>query len=67
MVRTKKMGAPPSLQKLAVDTSELQSMLGCGRSSAVKIGEAASAKVQIGRRVLWNVERVKNYLNNASA
>ena len=53
--------------KLAVTTEDLQSILSCGRKSAVDIGEMAEAKIQLGRRVLWNVEKLKVYLNSISS
>ena len=53
-------------EKMCVDTDELRTMLCCGRKSAVEIGSAAGARVTIGRRVLWNTEKVKEYLNNIS-
>ena len=31
-------------EKIAVNTNDLQAMLGCGRRSAVKIGELAEAR-----------------------
>ncbi len=36
-------------ERIAVNTKELQAMLGCGRKTAVDIGEQAGAKIQIGR------------------
>ena len=53
--------------KLTVDIRELQDMLSCGRVTAVKIGELAGAKINIGRRVLWNVALIQRYLDNAAA
>jgi hypothetical protein len=53
--------------KLAVTTEDLQNILSCGRKSAVDIGEKAEAKIQLGRRVLWNVEKIKIYLNLISS
>lgn len=52
--------------KIAITTSELQSMLSCGRYSAIQVGEAAEAKVQFGKRVFWNVQKVKEYINEIS-
>ena len=52
--------------KIAITTEELQSMLSCGRYSAVQIGEAAEARVQIGKRIFWNVEKIKIYVNSIS-
>ena len=52
--------------KSSVDTKELQEMLSCGRATAVQIGNDACARIQIGRRVLWNVRKVNSYLDSIS-
>lgn len=52
--------------KIAVNTTELQSLLSCGRDSAVQIGEQAGARVQIGKRVFWNVDKVRQYVSSIS-
>ena len=52
--------------RLAVDTPELQIMLCCGRGTAVKIGTEAKARIQIGKRLLWNVEKIQAYMNSIS-
>ena len=52
--------------RLAVDTRALQAMLCCGRDTAVRIGTEADSRFQVGRRVLWNVEKVQRYLNALS-
>ena len=52
--------------RLAVNTKELQSILCCGRDTAIRIGLEAKGKISIGKRVLWNVEKVQEYLNNIS-
>lgn len=52
--------------KKTVDTSGLQSMLSCGRKSAVDIGMAANARISVGRRVLWNIKKVQQYLDAIS-
>jgi hypothetical protein len=54
-------------QKILINTVELQSMLSCGRSSAVKIGNCARAKVEIGRRVFWNKEKIIKYVDKISS
>lgn len=53
-------------QLSAVDTEGLKEILGCGRVSAVKIGTDAKAKISVGRRVLWNVKKVQEYLDSIS-
>lgn len=50
----------------AVDTVRLMSMLMSGRKTAVEIGTAAGARVQVGRRVLWNVNKIQEYLDKIS-
>lgn len=67
MNRTTKHNIFAQPPRLTVTTEELQSLLGCGRKSAVDIGELAEARIQLGKRVLWNVEKVKIYLNLISA
>lgn len=62
MKTTRKFEPPVGTQKIAVTTEELQSMLSCGRDTAVQIGESAEARVQIGRRVLWSVDKVKEHI-----
>ncbi len=49
---------------LAVDTVALQKMLCCGRYTAVQIGNLANARIQIGRRVLWNIKQIQRYLDD---
>lgn len=52
-----------SQDRLAVTTERLQNILDCGRPTAVEIGTLAKARVEIGRRVLWNVSKVQKYLD----
>ncbi len=52
--------------KKTVDTVGLQAMLSSGRKTAVEIGIAAGARIQVGRRVLWNVNKVQRYLDEIS-
>ena len=67
MNTTKKITGLEWHEKITVTTDELQALLGCGHKSAVEIGKLAEARVQFGKRVLWNVERVKEYINLISA
>lgn len=50
-------------EKMALTTEDLQALLSCGRVSAVEIGTKAGARIQLGKRVLWNADKVRNYLN----
>ena len=62
----RKTSKEASLNKIAVDTKELQSMLSCGRTTALQIGTEARARLQIGKRVLWNVAKVQDYMDKLS-
>lgn len=52
--------------RMLISTADLQEFLSCGRSTTIKIGTEAGAKIQIGKRVLWNREKVQKYLNERS-
>ncbi|MDD6827721.1 MAG: hypothetical protein PUE12_16745 [Oscillospiraceae bacterium] len=65
--QSNEMGAVIEMKdKMAVDTKTLQVMVGVGRKSAVEIGTASGAKIQIGRRILWNTRKVQRYLDAMS-
>ena len=51
-----------SEQPLTVDIEKLSAMLSCGHATAKKIGEQAGARIAVGRRVLYSVEKVQKYL-----
>lgn len=54
-------------RKLAVDTEELQQILSLGRKSAVEVGKAANAQIMVGKRIIWSLQRVQEYLYNVAA
>lgn len=47
---------------LTVDIEQLSAMLSCGHATARKIGTEAGARLVIGRRVLYSVQKVKYYI-----
>lgn len=53
-----------SMDDLTVDTAGLQCLINAGRKTAVDIGMAAGARITIGRRVLWNVSKIRKYLDD---
>lgn len=63
MVRTL---ATATENNMAVSTDELMNRLQSGRKTALEIGMAAQAKISVGRRVLWNVKKVQEYLDSIS-
>lgn len=48
-----------------MDTEELRAYTNLGRNNAMKLGEEIGAKVQIGRRVLWDRVKVDQYLKES--
>lgn len=52
--------------KITVDIIGLQGMLSLGKASSNQIGEDAGAVIRIGKRKLYNVEKVKAYMNRLS-
>lgn len=54
-------------RKLTINTEELQQLLSLGRKSAVEIGVAANAKIVVGKRIVWSVKKVEEYLYNITA
>jgi len=47
---------------ITVDIEHLAAMLSCGKDTARKIGEDAGARITIGRRVLYSVRKIENYI-----
>ena len=56
----------PINKRLTIDTAELIRVLSCGRQTAVEIGKQAGAEIRFGKRQLWNVEKIKKYLDAIS-
>ncbi len=63
MNRTTKRNEP---NVIAVDIEKLSSILSCGHTTARKIGELAEARIYIGRRVLYSVNKIQKYLDAIS-
>ena len=63
MVRT---SAIADNANIAITTEELMNRLQSGRTTAVAIGKSAGARIQVGRRVLWNVKKIQKYLDAVS-
>ena len=50
-------------QRISVDINTLATMLDCGLQTARKIGEDAEDRIVIGKRVLYNVQKIQKYLD----
>ena len=48
--------------KITVDINGLQAMLSVGKNTAADVGEKAGAVVRIGRRKLYNVKKIEEYM-----
>lgn len=51
---------------ITITTPDLMELLHSGYPTAVRIGEAAQAKVKIGKRTLWNVAKVRAFIETVS-
>lgn len=49
--------------KVSVNAETLAKILDCGKPTAMKIGAASGARFQIGKRVLYKVDKVEKYLD----
>ena len=49
--------------RLTVDIEGLAAMLSCGQPTARKIAEEAEARINVGRRVLYSVRKIEEYLD----
>lgn len=49
-------------ENLTVDISGLMEMLGTGKVTAAQIGQAAGATMKVGRRRLYYVPKIREYL-----
>lgn len=65
-MRKKKTDYAEPMNKLCIDTAELQELLCSGRKTAVEVGTAAGAKIRVGRRVMWNTKKIAEYLDQIS-
>lgn len=54
----------PLTEKISVTTEELAVLLSCGRDNAAKIGSMAEARCNAGNKNLWNVAKVRQYMND---
>ena len=52
--------------KILVDIKGLKSILSCGSPTAYEIADRAGASVKIGKRRLYNVRKIEEYLEAAA-
>lgn len=61
-LRVKEHTQPTNVRLM--DTEELRAYTNLGRNNAMKLGEEIGARVQIGRRVLWDKKKVDEYFDS---
>lgn len=47
-----------------LDTDQLRAYTSLGRNNAMKLGEEIGAKIKIGKRVLWDKNKIDKYLDS---
>lgn len=50
-----------------MDTKQLCSYMSMGRNGAMKFGDEIGARVQAGRRVLWDKKKIDKYIDEVTA
>ena len=59
--------APQILENaITVPEKTAQQMLGCGLASTRRIGKEAGARIKVGSRVLYRVDRLRAYIEALS-
>ena len=61
-MRNRTMTANSGVSRL-MDTEELRAYTNLGRNNAMKLGEEIGARVQVGKRVLWDRKKIDQYFN----
>ena len=52
-----------TVERITVDIKQITEMLSVGRNTALAIAEEAGAGIKFGRRKLYSVERIKEYMS----
>ncbi len=48
---------------IMINVNQLMEKLNCGYKTAKEVGELANARIYIGRRVWYNIEKIQEYLD----
>lgn len=57
-------GIRDNIDNICVNMETLTALLDCGRPTAESIAKQAGAKFKIGKRALYNVDKIKSYIND---
>ncbi len=50
--------------KKYVDVNELREIISLGRNNCMKLGADAGAVIRIGKRTLYNIDKILDYMDN---
>ena len=53
-----------AVESRLMDTEELRAYINLGRNNAMKLGDEIGARVQIGKRVLWDRVKIDAYFDS---
>lgn len=51
---------------ILIDLKGLMKILSCGRVAAERVGKDSAAIVRVGRRKLYNMEKIRAYIDTAA-
>lgn len=66
MNKTNKRTNSSTERIITTDIEGLSSMLTCGEATARKIAIDAGARLMVGRRTLYSVDKIRKYINDLS-
>lgn len=64
MANATRMSTVDEANRIAVDQRALQGLLSCGYQTALLIARNAGAEITIGKRKIYNVNKIKKYLDS---
>ena len=62
----RKTNCKSAVKPILVNSQGLQDLCQCGRPTAIEIANNARAVVRFGRRVLFNVNKIQEYIDSIS-
>lgn len=62
-MNTRKIQENPS-NAITTNIDGVREILGVGRSTALKVGKESGAMIKVGRRTLYKVDILKQYVNS---
>lgn len=54
-------------KRIAIDILGLMELLSCGRATAVEVANQACAVLKFGKRTLYSVDKIREFINKEAA